>query len=200
MATDRELKEFDAGTERVSIRSSRGTAPGSPLGAASPRDFRLEAFLPYRLNQLAERASRTLATVYSQRFDLSIPQWRVLATLHAAPGLTARDVAKRATLDKVTVSRALARLAERDLVDRRACSRDGRASELRLSPAGRRLFARIAPLALAWERELLVGLTDRERDLLGELIGKLDAGLAAMTGSGESCTTAGREAGTHSGD
>ena len=164
-----------------------------------PRDFRLEAFLPYRLNQLAQRASNTLATVYSQRFDLSIPQWRVLATLYAAPGLTARDVAHRATLDKVTVSRALARLTKRGLVDRRVCSRDGRASELSLSPAGRRLFARIAPLALSWEEELLVALTGRERSQLGRLIAKLNAGLDAMADAAEPPEAAGDGAAARSG-
>ena len=199
MATDTEFTEIGSSLPREESLARPRAAGASLAGTAAPRDFRLEEFLPYRLNQLAQRASSTLATVYSQRFDLSIPQWRVLATLHAEPGLTARDVGQRATLDKVTVSRALARLTERGLVDRRTCSRDGRASVLRLSTSGRRLFARIAPLALAWERELLAGLSGRECELLGELIAKLDAGLDAMTGEAGRPASAAGTAIKHSG-
>ena len=199
MATDTEFTEIGSSPVQAETRA-RHRSFREPLPEKNaPRNFRLEDFLPYRLNQLAQRASNTLATVYSQRFELSIPQWRVLATLHAEPGLTARDVGQRATLDKVTVSRALARLTERGLVDRRTCSRDGRASVLRLSTTGRRLFARIAPLALAWERELLAGLSGRECELLGELIAKLDAGLDAMTGEAGRPASAAGTAIKHSG-
>lgn len=147
--------------------------------------FRLDAFLPYRLNQLAERVSGALASVYSQRFDLSIPQWRILATLQAEPGLTARHVGMRTNLDKVCVSRALARLVDRGLVERSACSHDARASELRLTAEGRQLFARIAPLALGWEEALLCEFSPTERRDLLDLLAKLTQGLQLMSDAGD---------------
>ena len=152
--------------------------------------FRLDAFLPYRLNQLAERVSGGLAAVYAERFNLTVAQWRILATLQAEPGLAARDVARRGNLDKVRTSRALADLVARGLVQRRVSTRDGRAVELRLSGAGRQLFRRIAPLALAWERDLLQYLDAREGRLLGVLLDKLDRGLAACVAApGDSAAT-----------
>jgi DNA-binding MarR family transcriptional regulator len=146
--------------------------------------FCLDAFLPYRLNQLAERVSGALATVYSERFDLSIPQWRILATLQGEPGLTARHVATRTNLDKVCVSRALARLVDRGLVARSACSHDARASELRLTREGRQLFARIAPLALGWEETLLCEFSPTERRDLLDLLEKLTQGLQLVSAAG----------------
>ena len=44
-------------------------------------DFRLEEFLPYRLSVAANRVSRLFARRYSEAFGLSIPEWRVLATI-----------------------------------------------------------------------------------------------------------------------
>ena len=55
----------------------------------------LARFLPYRLSVLANRASSTLAGQYSQRFGLSIPQWRVIAVLANEPGISAVEVAER---------------------------------------------------------------------------------------------------------
>lgn len=136
--------------------------------------FQLEAFLPYRINRLAERMSDSLSRVYRERFAISVAQWRILATLHDAPGLAAKEVARATNLDKVRVSRALAELKERGLVLRRLSRADGRSNELRLSAPGLRLFRQIAPLALNWERDYLHGLSDAQRRRLFHLLDKLD--------------------------
>ena len=136
--------------------------------------FQLEAFLPYRINRLAERMSDSLSRVYRERFAISVAQWRILATLHDAPGLAAKEVARATNLDKVRVSRALAELKQRGLVLRRLSRADGRSNELRLSAPGLRLFRQIAPLALNWERDYLRGLSDAQRRRLFHLLDKLD--------------------------
>lgn len=136
--------------------------------------FSLESFLPYRINRLAERASASLAGVYASRYALSVAQWRILATLHDKPGLQARDIAARCNLDKVRVSRAVRDLEDRALLARSPVAGDRRASELRLSGRGRRLFARLAPQALAWQRDFLLPLTlDEEREFR-RLLAKLE--------------------------
>ncbi len=137
-------------------------------------EFQLGGFLPYRINRMAERMSDSLARVYRERFAVSVAQWRILATLHEYPKVSAKEVAQLTNLDKVQVSRALTDLVRRSLVLRRAAQNDGRSWELSLSAAGRRLFQRIAPLALAWERDYLSALGDRERRQLYALLDKLD--------------------------
>jgi hypothetical protein len=79
----------------------------------------LARFLPYRLSVLANRASSTLAGQYSQRFGLSIPQWRVIAVLANEPGISAVEVAERTAMDEVAVSRAVATLHRDGRIDRR---------------------------------------------------------------------------------
>ncbi len=72
---------------------------------AKQTPLELDSFLPYRISVLANTISTTLAGAYSQRFDLRIPEWRVLATLGGYPDSSAREVARRTAMDKVAVSR-----------------------------------------------------------------------------------------------
>jgi DNA-binding MarR family transcriptional regulator len=163
-----------------------------------PEGFDLPAFLPYRLNRLAARVSKALASVYQERFDLTVPQWRVLATLAGGAGSsagdggaaapTARDLAALTGLDKVSVSRALSGLVERRLVMRLPHRSDARSLTLHLTRRGERLFERIAPLALAWESAWLEPLAPGERAQLLALLARLegavpaDSSLAAIAG------------------
>ena len=75
---------------------------------ASTTRLDLDHFVPYRLSVLSNRVSDAIARHYSERFGLSIPEWRVMAVLGQTPGLSARDVAARTAMDKVQVSRAVA--------------------------------------------------------------------------------------------
>jgi DNA-binding MarR family transcriptional regulator len=145
-------------------------------------ELRLEEFLPYRLNRLSEQASAGLARVYATRFRLTVPQWRILATLSECPGLSATAITARCNLDKVKVSRAVADLEARGLVVRRASADDARSSELRLTAGGARLFANIAPLALEWQQRLLEGLSAAERRGLERLLTRLEDRVAVLAG------------------
>jgi DNA-binding MarR family transcriptional regulator len=135
----------------------------------------LEQFLPYRLAVAADAVSTSLASVYTARFDLTIPEWRMIANLGRHGTLTASDVAVLASLDKVQVSRALKRLVARKLVIRRTDRADRRRAYLTLSAAGVRLHADIARLALDWERTLLAGLSPADRASLDRLLPALAA-------------------------
>lgn len=135
--------------------------------------FDLADFLPYRLSTLTNRVSRAFAALYSQRFDLTVPEWRVMAVLGQEPGLSADQVCARTEMDKVTVSRAVARLLEKGHVVRKFDRRDRRRSVLALSGSGRRVHRQIIPLACRYETALTSTLTPVQRRNLLELLGKL---------------------------
>lgn len=137
----------------------------------------LAHFLPYRLSVLSNRISQRIADTYARRFGIGITEWRVIAVLGRHPGLSANGVAERTAMDKVAVSRALARLMERGLVQRDTHGDDRRRSVLELSDAGYRIYDEVVPLALARERELLAYLDPDERRQLDALLDKLDRGL-----------------------
>jgi DNA-binding MarR family transcriptional regulator len=133
----------------------------------------LEDFLPYRLSILSNRVSRAIARRYAKTFDLTIPEWRIIAVLGRRPGLTAKEVAEATEMDKVAVSRAVARLVAARRVAARADLEDARRQMLALTPQGESVHARIAPIALASERGLLSALDARERAQLDVLLDRL---------------------------
>ena len=151
-------------------------APDAQPSSAQPkhRQLKLENFLPYRLSVLSNRTSNAIAREYSERFDMTIPEWRVMAVLGRFAGLSANQVAQRTAMDKVAVSRAVARLMEAGRIQREFDDDDRRRSVLRLSAAGRAVHDQVAPLALAFERHVLGGMPADERDLLFRLLDRLD--------------------------
>ena len=134
----------------------------------------LQNFLPYRLSVLSNRASDAIAREYSQRFALSVTEWRVMAVLGRYPGLSANQVAQRTAMDKVAVSRAVASLLDAGRLLRSFDDDDRRRSVLRLSEAGHAVYDQIVPLALGFEQQLLGGMQADERDLLFRLLDRLD--------------------------
>ncbi|HEY0661382.1 MAG TPA: MarR family transcriptional regulator [Lysobacter sp.] len=134
----------------------------------------LEHFLPYRLSVLSNRVSNAIARAYSERFALSITEWRVIAVLGRYPELSANEVAQRTAMDKVAVSRAVAKLIESGRLRRETHDDDRRRSVLQLSEAGFQIYDEIVPFALGFERRLLEGMDESERDLLFRLLDKLD--------------------------
>lgn len=142
--------------------------------------FVLERFLPYRLSVLTNTASGAIAKLYSARFGLSIPEWRVLAVLGRFEPLSANQVCERTAMDKVRVSRAVARLKSRRLIVRATDTGDRRRSALRLSARGRQMHDQIVPLALAKEAELLAPLSIAERAALDRLLAKLQSRAATL--------------------
>ena len=134
----------------------------------------LERFLPYRLSVLSNRISDAIAREYSQRFALGVTEWRVMAVLGRWPGLSASQVAQRTAMDKVAVSRAVARLLEAGRLLREAHGDDRRRSVLRLSPAGQAIHDEVVPQALEFESRVLEGVDPVERALLFRLLDRLD--------------------------
>lgn len=118
----------------------------------------LSAFVPFRLNRLATGVSQHLAVVYQARFGLDIPQWRVMATVGSMRGCTAQQIAASTRMHKTRVSRAIAELEARELIERASSAEDRRRRQVCLTRAGRRMYAELVPLALEREAKLLACL------------------------------------------
>jgi DNA-binding MarR family transcriptional regulator len=99
-------------------------------------------------------------------------------------GLSAGAVAQHTAMDKVAVSRAVARLVERGLLERDTHGDDRRRSVLALSGRGRQVHDQVVPLALGHERALLAALDPGERATLDRLLARLDHALDAAAASG----------------
>jgi len=136
--------------------------------------FDLEEFLPYRLSLLSNTVSQGIAQIYQADHRISIPEWRVMAVLGRYPGLTASQVCERTVMDKVTVSRAVKMLLDKQLVQRLTHADDRRKRPLQVThPQGHKLLEEIIPFALDYQAELLGCLEPGEWQLLDKLIARL---------------------------
>lgn len=130
----------------------------------------LESLVTYKVMQVADTILRAAGQVYRSRYDISITDLRILATIGAHSPLAANDVSRLTRIDKAWVSRSLAALVERKLVSRQNHADDSRIILLSLTPKGRALVRRIIPLAVARHERLLAGLNQRKRSLLNALL------------------------------
>jgi len=138
----------------------------------------LNQFIPYRVVSLGKQISDSLAKIYSEEFDLSVAEWRILASLAELPAQTARDIGTLTGMDKVKMSRAVKLLDEKDCLLKQKNAKDKRASYLTLSARGIDLYKAIAPQALAWEQELISVLQPDEHKVFMAVMDKLQARLA----------------------
>ncbi len=136
----------------------------------TPPKLHLDRFVPYRLSVLSNTVSGAIATAYFLNFGLSIPEWRVMAVLAANPGLSAAEVTARTAMDKVAVSRAVATLLSAGRLHRTTAPSDRRRTHLALTKAGERVYARVVPMALEYERNLMTPLSRRDRATLDRLL------------------------------
>lgn len=135
---------------------------------------KLEQFMPYRLSVLSLSISHSIAALYSDRFGISIMEWRAIAALGNYQPLSSRQICERTSMDKVQVSRAISSLTRSGLVLRKTDTSDRRKSLLRLSAKGSRVYRQIVPLALEWESKLLQALTETEKATFDRLLKKLE--------------------------
>lgn len=137
--------------------------------------LRLETFLPYRLNVVASTVSEALASLYSARYGIGIPEWRILATLGQFTRMTGRDIATHSRMHKTTVSRAVRELERKGYLKRETNRADLREAFLTLKPKGQAVYEDLAPVALAFAARLVDGLSAEERAILGHLVDHLTA-------------------------
>jgi DNA-binding MarR family transcriptional regulator len=140
----------------------------------------LNQFVPYRMVHLASNISLALSKIYKQKFDITIPEWRVLAQLAEQQKLYSKDIGEITSMDKSKVSRAVKALETKDYLIRQTDKQDNRAAYLSLSIKGHSLYQKIAPKALQWEKQLIGVLEASEHRNLMKVLDKLDKQVLLM--------------------
>jgi DNA-binding MarR family transcriptional regulator len=131
--------------------------------------FILSEYLPYLVNRVGSR----IAAAFSReldRFDLTLPMWRVLAVLWHGGPLRQNELAAATSIEPSTMSRLLRQVERKRLVSRVRSAADQREIRVALTASGRNLTARIIPLALRYEAAAVGGLSRRETTLLKALL------------------------------
>lgn len=146
----------------------------------SPRAVMLNLFIPYRMVNLATNISNACSKIYKNEFDITVPEWRILARLAEHDRLNAKDVGHVTFMDKSKVSRAVKSLDDKGYLLREKDQKDNRANYLSLTEEGGSMYQQIAPKALDWEKRLISVLDASEyRDLM-RILEKLDQQVLIM--------------------
>ncbi len=154
------------------------TTGSARLGDEAPP--KLENFLPYQLDVVASLVSQALSRIYSRRYGIGMPEWRILITLGQYEAMTAKAIGAHTHMHKTKVSRAVALMEKRRLLARRANRDDMREAFLSLTASGRATYEEVAPHALDFARRLTEILTPADRDAFNRVLSQLTARSAQL--------------------
>ncbi len=130
-------------------------------------------YVNFQLSRLSHNLTRQSHKVLAAGWDLGVPEWRCLALLTTLGPSGINRMAQISGMDKGQVSRTVAALETKGLVEVRSRLDDKRQIEVALTEAGSATSAGIQPYMKRRNDFLLSALTRRERDLLFRCIGKL---------------------------
>lgn len=109
--------------------------------------------------------------------DVTEQQWRVLRAVYEVEAIEVTALAELCFILMPSLSRILRSLEQRRLVERRTVPTDQRRAEIRITPAGRRLVAAVAPASEERYAEITRAIGARKLDKLYELLAAVSAGL-----------------------
>jgi DNA-binding MarR family transcriptional regulator len=135
----------------------------------------MTGLLSYRLHSVANLLSRGAAMRYKRDFGVTLWEWRTIALVGGQPGMSLKELAKMAGLDKGQVSRVVAGLTERRLLLRSTDENDARGIRLSLTNAGQRLYAGLIEAATERNEAFLGALEPEERAVLESAMVKLES-------------------------
>jgi DNA-binding MarR family transcriptional regulator len=118
--------------------------------------------LPYRLLLLARMIDRRSARDL-QRHGLSLAEWRVLAFIGASGPASASKIGKFGEIDRAEISRAVARLEARGLIERRPDESHRKRFIISPTPAGESLFVKVRDERREFFRRMTRNLSPPDR-------------------------------------
>jgi 4-hydroxyphenylacetate 3-hydroxylase, reductase component len=131
--------------------------------------LRSNSFARNYLAYLLARASFIVSSEFHatlKTWDLSVPEWRVLACLMDVEGLSVGELAAMALMKQPGLTKVLDRMEEDGLVERSSTAEDRRRTPIHLTAKGRTLVKPVFRAAKAHEAELLKRFSDEERSII----------------------------------
>lgn len=129
----------------------------------------LDESLGFLMHRADLALTRTLLARFGRR-GVTVEQWMVLSRLSEGDGITQRELARRNGQDPTTLARILQKMERKGLVERGADRADGRALQVRLTGAARRLQAELGVLALEGVPQVTAGMAPGEVQELKRLL------------------------------
>jgi MarR family transcriptional regulator for hemolysin len=117
-----------------------------------------------------------------RELGLTRAQWLVLLHLDRQPGCTQSDLADSLQMQKITISRHVARLVQSGWIERRDHSEDGRAYHLYVARKAEPLIRQLSAAAAQFRAEYMRGLSGGRRNALMEDLLRIKSNLLRING------------------
>jgi len=153
------------------------SAPATPV---VPQGFDLEQSVPYLLNR-AGVGIGVAFTKYLRQFDITLPGYRVLASLSHKDQQAIVELAEHTSIDVSTLSRLVTSLEDKGLVVRRRDDADARSVKIHLLPPGAQLASQTIPLGELFERVVTAGFSADEIKVLKKMLVRMYANLPPLS-------------------
>ena len=153
-------------------------------------NLQINEFLTFHLLRLASIAKGSVTREYLEPAGLSVPEWRLLATVVVFSPVPFADVTAMTTMDKGQVSRTLRSAQAKGYVatelvpvDRR--NESGTTSNSRvvvtITPLGREVYEKVMPVAQRYQVGLIELMNPDERRVMLDVLQRLYRHLASGT-------------------
>ncbi|AXJ90319.1 MULTISPECIES: MarR family winged helix-turn-helix transcriptional regulator [Acinetobacter] len=149
------------------------------------RKLDLERYIPALVTFLVNKMSIGSTQIYSELFDISVTEWRIVSLLAVEHPIVAKRVTEVIGLDKATVSRSINRLEKEGYLCLSTDENDRRATFVELSEKGVNLHNQVIDIALDREQKMLEPLTKDEIEQFICILNKLNQNIVEM--NEESC-------------
>jgi DNA-binding MarR family transcriptional regulator len=180
-------------TQKKSAKRGSASRASNPWLSLSRNGagLHIEDFLTFRLTRLSNALRNNMTKPYLEEFELSLPEWRLLALVARFSPLRFSELTGRSSMDKGQVSRTLRVMTKRGLTKTKIIAQRGsRSAEALAAPVsvsitakGKALYQAVLPVAQRHQSQVLQTLNDSERvglykslDKLFSVIGDADAG------------------------
>lgn len=181
-------------SQKSARRRAKNACPWVNL-SRNATTLNVEDFLTFRITRLSNALRTGLTKRYLEEFELSLPEWRLLALIARFAPLRFSEVTSRSSMDKGQVSRTLREMSKKGLVKMKAIRSAGsRSAEalaapvmVSITPKGKALYASVLPVARKRQAEIIMTLSESERVALYSILDKLflTIGSAAFQEEGE---------------
>jgi MarR family transcriptional regulator, organic hydroperoxide resistance regulator len=132
----------------------------------------LDTHLAYQLSHAAHVVSRELTQTLHDK-NISVAEWRVLASLYDDAPTTVLRLAERTLYQQTTLTKLLDRMQAAGLIQRGASALDRRERLLTLTAAGKKLAASLTRRASHAEKKACALLSQAERAALEKALSVL---------------------------
>jgi DNA-binding MarR family transcriptional regulator len=168
------VRALPGNTENRTDGSAHGAGQVIDLETRLTQDDHQSLKLWLRMLSCTVRIENEIRSRLRSEFDITLPRFDLMAQLERHPeGLRMGELSKRMMVTGGNITGITDQLEQEKLVLRVPDPSDRRAYSVKLTPAGRRAFGRMAAVHEKWIAELLSGVSAQDKRKLIQLLSQI---------------------------